>query len=176
MKTLEALAALKSAVNPSAQQGAAAMGMAGMHGGTEGGNSNGTAGVGGQTNGKAGAGAGEGSTNLDESGGEPAHSNSIVKGNRDPKYKVGEYETIYDPERVDRARQDVMTEQNRLNDEDSMQIETGPGQGNLSGDVPWSEALQDYADTEARAADRENLTKQEREWVDEYYRLLTEQK
>ena len=69
-----------------------------------------------------------------------------------------------------------MTEQDRLNNEDSMQIETGPGQGNLSGDVPWSEALQDYADTEARAADRENLTKQEREWVDEYYRLLTEQK
>ena len=176
MKTLEALAALKGAVNPSAQQGAAAMALAGMQGGTEGGNGNGSAGVGGQTNGKAGAGAGEGSTNLDESGGEPTHSSSIVKGNRDPKYKVGEYETIYDPERVDKARQDVMTEQDRLNNEDSMQIETGPGQGNLSGDVPWSEALQDYADTEARAADRENLTKQEREWVDEYYRLLTEQK
>ena len=42
--------------------------------------------------------------------------------------------------------------------------------------MPWGEALQDYADTEARAADRENLTIQERQWVDEYYRLLTEQK
>ena len=176
MKTLEALAALKNAVNPSAQQGMSLQGITGMQGGTKSGSSTGSAGVGGQSEGKAGAGAGEGSTNLDESGGTQSHSDSIVKGNRDPKYKVGEYETIYDPERVDRDRQDMMTEQNRLDDEDSMQIETGPGKGNLSGDVPWSEALQDYADTEARAADRENLTKQEREWVDEYYRLLTEQK
>ena len=77
---------------------------------------------------------------------------------------------------IDKAKQDAATDQNRLSDEDSLQLETGPGRGSLSGDVPWGEALQDYADTEARAADRENLTIQERQWVDEYYRLLTEQK
>ena len=65
--------------------------------------------------------------------------------------------------------------QKRLNDEGSVQIETGPGKGNLSGDVPWSEALQEYADTEARSADRENLTVQERQWVNDYFSLLTEQ-
>ena len=69
----------------------------------------------------------------------------------------------------------IRTEQNRLGDEDSVQIETGPGRGSTDGDVPWGEALQDYAETEARAADRENLTVKERQWVDEYYRLLTEQ-
>ena len=31
------------------------------------------------------------------------------------------------------------------------------------------------ADTEAQAAERENLTLQERQWVDQYYSLLTEQ-
>ena len=64
----------------------------------------------------------------------------------------------------------ISTRQNRT------RRRTRTGRGSLSGDVPWGEALQDYADTEARAADRENLTIQERQWVDEYYRLLTEQK
>ena len=68
-----------------------------------------------------------------------------------------------------------MTDQFRLTDEDGLQIETGPGRGNLSGDVPWSDVLQDYADTEARSADRENLTVQERKWVNDYFSLLTEQ-
>ena len=69
-----------------------------------------------------------------------------------------------------------MTEQNRLGDEDAEQAEIGPGRGSLDGNVPWNEALNDYAETEARAADRENLTVQERQWVNEYFSLLTEQK
>ena len=98
-----------------------------------------------------------------------------MKGNRDPRYKEVQYETIYDPEHIDKDKQDVMTEQFRTGDEGAAQIETGPGRGSLNGDVPWGEALQEYADTEARAADRENLTTQERQWVNDYYKLLTEQ-
>ena len=175
MKTLEALAALQGLVNPSLQSGKngqggqGAAGMTGQKGSQDGQGS----GAGSGSGEKAGGGAGEGTTNLEQKGG--GGGGPIQKGNRDPRYKEVEYETIYDPEHIDKAKQDQLTEQFRLGDEDSLQIETGPGKGNTSGDVPWSEALQDYADTESRAADRENLTTRERQWVNDYYRLLTEQ-
>ena len=182
LQTLEALTALKGAVNPSLQAGNGIQGFEGKHGTAVGqagkGTGNGQTGQNGaggsNPNGKTGGGAGEGTTNEEQQGsGTP--SNGIMKGNRDPRYKEVQYETIYDPEHIDKDKQDVMTEQFRTGDEGSAQIETGPGRGSLNGDVPWGEALQEYADTEARAADRENLTTQERQWVNDYYKLLTEQ-
>lgn len=175
MKTLEALAALQGLVNPSlqnGQNGQNAQSAAGMTGkkGSQNGEGNGSGSGSGD---KAGGGAGEGTTNEEQKG--SGSSGPINKGNRDPRYKEVEYETIYDPEHIDKAKEDKLTEQFRLGDEDSLQIETGLGKGNTSGDVPWSEALQEYADTESRAADRENLTVRERQWVNDYYRLLTEQ-
>ena len=182
MQTLEALTALKGAVNPSLQAGNGIQGFEGKHGTAVGqagkGTGNGQTGQNGaggsNPNGKTGGGAGEGTTNEEQQG-DGNSSSGIVKGNRDPRYKEVQYETIYDPEHIDKDKQDVMTEQFRTSDEGSAQIETGPGRGNLNGDVPWGEALQEYADTEARAADRENLTTQERQWVNDYYKLLTEQ-
>lgn len=186
LQTLEALAALKSSVNPSLQYstGMTAEGTAGTrtgqtgagtgNSGTQGGQSG--SGAGGDNTGRnAGSGAGEGTTNEEQQGGGNG-SGAPVKGNRDPHYKEVSYETIYDPEHIDKNKQNVMTEQFRTGDEGVVQIETGPGRGNLNGDVPWSEVLQEYADTEARAADRENLTTQEKQWVNEYYKLLTEQR
>ena len=182
LQTLEALTALKGAVNPSLQAGNGIQGFEGKHGTAVGqagkGTGNGQTGQNGaggsNPNGKTGGGAGEGTTNEEQQGsGIP--SNGIMKGNRDPRYKEVQYETIYDPEHIDKDKQDVMTEQFRTGDEGAAQIETGPGRGSLNGDVPWGEALQEYADTEARAADRENLTTQERQWVNDYYKLLTEQ-
>lgn len=182
LQTLEALTALKGAVNPSLQAGNGIQGIEGKNGTPVGQAGTGTgngqtgqngAGSGKNPGGKTGGGAGEGTTNEEQQG--DGNSSGIVKGNRDPRYKEVQYETIYDPEHIDKDKQDVMTEQFRTSDEGSAQIETGPGRGNLNGDVPWGEALQEYADTEARAADRENLTTQERQWVNDYYKLLTEQ-
>lgn len=183
LQTLEALTALKGAVNPSLQAGNGIQGIEGKNGTPVGQAGTGTgngqtgqngAGSGKNPGGKTGGGAGEGTTNEEQQG-DGNSSSGIVKGNRDPRYKEVQYETIYDPEHIDKDKQDVMTEQFRTSDEGSAQIETGPGRGNLNGDVPWGEALQEYADTEARAADRENLTTQERRWVNDYYKLLTEQ-
>ena len=175
MQTLMAMAALKNAVNPSMGVTQTSAALAGTQGNRSGQNGGGAAGASAQNAGsQAGAGAGEGSTN-EEQAGSGQHSGALVKGNRNPKYKEMKYETLYDPEHIDKARQDVMTEQNRLSDEGSVQIETGPGRGSTEGDVPWNEVLQEYADTEALAADRENLTMQERQWVDQYFSLLTEQ-
>ena len=187
LQTLQALTDLKNLVNPSLQAGNGTQANGGQQGNQAGQTVSGMSGNSGQTgqngagmsgagtSGKTGSGAGEGSTNEEQQGGQNG-SNSIARGNRDPKYKEGQYETIYDPERLGKERQDMMTEQNRTSDEGSVQIETGPGQGNTDGYVPWGEALQEYAETEARAADRENLTVRERQWVSEYYRLLTEQR
>ena len=186
LQTLQAISALKSAVNPSLQARSAGQGASGSQGTQSGqngagtgkignqGGQNGTGSGGSKTGSKTGSGAGEGTTNEEQQGGG-SNSSGIIKGNRDPEYKEVKYETIYDPEHIDKSKQDVMTEQYRMGDDGSVQIETGPGKGNTDGNVPWSEVLQEYADTEARAADRENLTIRERQWVDEYYKLLTEQ-
>ena len=183
LQTLEALTALKGAVNPSLQAGNGIQGIEGKNGTPVGQAGTGTgngqtgqngAGSGKNPGGKTGGGAGEGTTNEEQQG-DGNSSSGIVKGNRDPRYKEVQYETIYDPEHIDKDKQDVMTEQFRTSDEGSAQIETGPGRGNLNGDVPWGEARHEGADTEARAADRENLTTQERQWVNDYYKLLTEQ-
>ena len=123
---------------------------------------------------QSGGGAGEGSTNQEQKGGGNG-SGSHASGTRDPRYREEQYETIYDPERAEAARRDEITNQNRLGDDGSVQAETGPGKGSLGGDVPWGSVFGEYAETEARSAERENLTGQEREWVSEYFRLLTEQ-
>ena len=68
-----------------------------------------------------------------------------------------------------------MTNQNRLGNEESLQVETGPGKGSLGGSVPWNEVFREYEETETRSAERENLTTKERQWVNDYYSLLTSQ-
>ena len=118
-------------------------------------------------------GAGEGSTNLEQNGGGKLQG-GLAKGNRDPKYKEAQYETIYDPERTDMAVRDEMTNQNRLGNEESLQAETGPGKGSLGGSVPWDQVFREYEETETRSAERENLTTKEKQWVADYYAKLTE--
>ncbi len=136
----------------------------------------GTAGAGQQPGDKGSSGgAGKGSTNLDEggNGGKKSSQSAASEGNP-PEFKQGQYETIYDPEKAEVLTRDAQTEQQRLG-EDSVQIETGPGKGRLDGDVPFSRVVSEYAQTEARAADQAALTRQQRQWVDDYFRALTEE-
>ena len=44
------------------------------------------------------------------------------------------------------------------------------------GSVPWDEVFREYEETETRSAERENLTTKERQWVKDYYSLLTDQR
>ena len=176
LSTQKALTALKSAVNPSeARKGTQATdtGMQGAGQG-EGQSGQGKAAAGSGSGNKGANGAGEGTTNLEAEAGGKKESGS-AKGTRDPKYKEAEYETIYDPERIEKSVRDEMTNQNRLGNEESLQVETGPGKGSLGGGVPWNEVFREYEETETRSAERENLTTKERQWVNEYYSLLTNQ-
>ena len=129
---------------------------------------------GGGSKGQNAGGAGGGSTNEEEQGGGSGNKASASRGNRPPEYREGEYETIYDPEKVNTASRDVMTEQQQL-EKDSVQIETGPGKGSLEGSVPYRQVIGEYAETEAQAAESAHLTREQKEWVDEYFRRLTEE-
>ncbi len=153
----QALSGMKAALN-------------GQNAGKNGNGANG-AGAGGQQ-GQNGGGAGTGTTNQEEKGGGGGQQ-AGGKGNRPPEYKEGAYETIYDPERVETASRDVTTEQQKLG-EDSVQIEAGPGKGRLEGNVPYREVIGEYAEAETQAAESAHLTQQQKQWVDAYFRKLTE--
>ena len=136
------------------------------------GTNGGTPGAG--SRGQNGGGAGTGSTNTEQEGGGGSRDSAGSSGNRPPEYREGAYETIYDPEKAEKSTRDVMTEQNGLG-RDSVQIETGPGKGKLEGDVPFREVVGEYAKTEAQAAESAHLTQEQKEWVDEYFRRLTDE-
>ena len=124
--------------------------------------------------GQSGGGAGAGSTNEEQKGGSGGQKSGGSKGANPAEFRQTEYETIYDPEKVDVAARDVMTNQQSLG-RDSVQIETGPGKGSLEGNVPVSQVVGEYAEQEVKAAESANLTREQKEWVDEYFRKLTEE-
>ena len=146
---------------------------AGQPSGTQNGQRTGPQGAG-NSGGQPGGGAGTGTTNEEQKGGGSGGQQASANGSRPPEYKEGDYETIYDPERAETSSRDVMTEQNSL-EKDSVQIETGPGKGTLEGDVPFRQVVGEYAEQEAKAAESANLTREQKEWVDEYFRKLTEE-
>ena len=179
LSTRQALTALKSAVTPASAQAASPSASSGTQGNTsQSGNQSSqgspAAGNGNGNGNKAANGAGEGSINLEQGGGNSPNGNA-QRGTRDPNYKEAHYETIYDPERTETSVRDEMTNQNRLENGESLQAEIGPGKGTLGGSVPWSEVFREYEQTETRSAERENLTPTERQWVNDYYSLLTAQ-
>ena len=124
--------------------------------------------------GQSGGGAGTGSTNEEQKGGSGGQKSGGSKGTNPAEFRQTEYETIYDPEKVDVAARDVMTNQQSLG-KDSVQIETGPGKGSLEGNVPVSQVVGEYAEQEVKAAESANLTREQKQWVDEYFRKLTEE-
>lgn len=146
----------------------------GSDGSQSGGKSPGSSGKSG-TSGQGGSGAGSGDgAGQQMPGGSGTDGEKSAKPRSDPKYRESTYETIYDPEKADVGFRDVMTEQKRLG-EDSIQIQAGEGKGTVDGSVPYGQVVGEYARTETQSADSENLTGQQREWVREYFRLLTEQ-
>ena len=121
----------------------------------------------------SGAGLGSGSNGVQQNSSSNSGSNPSGRSKADPQYREGTYETVYDPEKADTAFRDVMTEQNRLG-EDSVQIQAGDGRGTLDGSVPYGQVVGEYARSETQSADSENLTAEQREWVREYFRILTD--
>ena len=128
----------------------------------------------GNSGGQGGGGAGMGEGDGNNRNGAGSAGAGPSGGKADPRYKETAWEQIYDPEQAGAGYRDVTTEQQRL-DGESVQIQAGEGRGALEGSVPYGRVVGEYARTETQSADSENLTAEQREWVREYYRLLTEQ-
>ena len=65
------------------------------------------------------------------------------------------------------------TAQNARGDGESDQAQLGPGAGTLGDSVPYNEVVNEYAAAAAQAADSQSLSRQERQWVDDYFSALT---
>lgn len=128
-------------------------------------------GAGNQPGANSGNGAGAGSTNQAQEG--SGQEQAGRRGNADPRYKEGEYESIYDPTRLD-ASQTEISAQSPQGEGDSMQAQLGPGAGQIGESVPYNQVIYDYASAAVQAADNQNLTAQERSWVNAYFASLTE--
>lgn len=163
------LAQLRSGTLSASQAGSGQA--AGTGKGTGAGSGNGT-GTGQGQQGSAGAGAGKGSTNLD--GGVTKGGTSAQKeGSNPPGYKLGQYETIYDPTRLDGA-DDVHKTSGTLSEGESKQVQMGPGLGDASGQVPYHQVIFDYQEAASKAAQQEALPEGMRLWVDGYFQSLVE--
>lgn len=126
----------------------------------------------GQT-GQSGGGAGQGSTNQGAQGAGRQESSGGHGGNADPKYKEGQYERIYDPTRLN-ADQTEISAQSPQGEGETAQVQLGPGAGTMGEGLPYNQVVYDYASAAAQAADSQNLTAREREWVNSYFTALTQ--
>ncbi len=122
--------------------------------------------------GSAGAGAGKGSTNLD-GGITKAGVSSQGEGTNPSGYKLGQYETIYDPTRLEGA-DDVHGATGTLGEGESQQVQMGPGLGDASGQVPYHQVIFDYQEAASKAAQQEALPEGMQLLVDGYFQALVE--
>ena len=120
-----------------------------------------------------GGGAGKDSANRD--GGRPGGSSQGAGGvneNQDKQIKNEAYERIYDPGRLGGSGRAVK-EQGQVRQGESLQVELGPGEGSLSGTVPYGQVVGEYAAAETRSAQYAALTPVQQSIVNSYYAELT---
>ena len=127
-------------------------------------------GVGSGKGAQGGAGAGKGSTNLDGGISKPGAS-SQGQGANPPEYKLAQYETIYDPTRLNGA-DDVHQSTGAMGEGESQQMQLGPGLGNMSDHVPYHEVIFSYQEAASKAAQQELLPEGMQQWVDGYFQAL----
>jgi len=120
--------------------------------------------------GNAGGGAGKGSTNLDGGITKPGTS-SMGEGTNPSEYKLGQYETIYDPTRLSGA-DDIHKTTGVMGEGESQQVQLGPGLGDATGQVPYQDVILNYQDAASKAAQQAELPEGMRLWVDGYFQAL----
>jgi hypothetical protein len=121
---------------------------------------------------QGGAGAGKGSTNLD-GGVTKGGTSSQKEGTNPPGYKLGQYETIYDPTRLG-GEDDVHQVTGTLGEGESQQVQMGPGLGDASGQIPYHQVIFDYQEAASKAAQQESLPEGMQLWVDGYFQALVD--
>ena len=121
----------------------------------------------------SGQGAGQGSGSGSGQGGQGRGQGSGVGGSSVLSDRLGAYESIYDPTRLG-GDAPISQVEGAKNEGESTQVELGPGQGNLSGQVPYQEVVGQYQAEAAQAMDRENLPASLKTWVNRYFDALVD--
>ncbi len=159
------LAQVRSGTLSASQMSSAAAGT-----GQGSGNGTGSGSGSGAQQGSAGPGAGKGSTNLD-GGVSKAGTSAQQDGTNPAEYKLGKYETIYDPTRLDGA-DDVYQATGAMGEGESQQLQLDPGLGSASGQVPFQQVILEYQQAASKAAQQESLPEGMQLWVDGYFQAL----
>lgn len=120
---------------------------------------------------ESGTGAGRGTTNKDEGKGGDMRNINSPPGSATAEHRVGQYESIYDPTRID-GTDDLQQAKGELGEGEISRMQLGPGRGQLSGDVPYNRVIGDYAPQAAQAADDAQLPPAVRQWVNDYFDAL----
>lgn len=120
---------------------------------------------------EGGSGAGRGTTNLDAGAGAEMKNKNGSGESGAPEHRVGQYESIYDPSRLDGADAEVMAE-GELNEGEISRVQLGPGEGQFDEDVPYDRVIGDYAQKAAKAAEDAALSPNVRQWVVKYFDSL----
>lgn len=117
-----------------------------------------------------GSGAGMGSTN-EENGGSGSAGTALHGA---PQYKLGQYESIYDPTRLGDGGQ-ITQSTGRVSEQgDSMELTLAPGLGTAEGGVPYDQVAGEYRDTAVQRAQEAALPAYARDWINEYFSALTD--
>lgn len=121
----------------------------------------------------AGSGAGQGSTNEDMSGSAQA-GNHTSGGKAPASYKLGQYESIYDPTRLGDGGE--ISHSTGPVDENAQisEMTLGPGLGDASGDVPYDQVVGQYQSAAVQRAQEAALPGYAQQWVADYFSALTE--
>ena len=121
----------------------------------------------------AGGGAGRGTTNEDAGSGGQDGSPPAGPGTNAPEYKIGQYESIYDPTRLN-AGEEQYTAQGQMNQGEGQKVQLGPGLGDASGQVPYQQVIGEYKNAASQASQQALLPQNVQQWVDGYFSKLTE--
>ena len=164
------LSALLSQLRAGAQAASASQSGAGQgQGQGQGSGGQGNGGQGGQGQG-AGSGAGKGSTNQDAGVGKGQQS-SGGQGAGAPEYKLGQYETIYDPTRLN-VGDETHQAAGQMGEGESQQVQLDPGLGDAFGQVPYHQVIYTYQEAASKAAEQALLPEAILKWVDGYFQSL----
>lgn len=140
--------------------------------GQGGGNGKNGAGLGLVAGQSAGMGAGQGSSNKD-GGYREATGRAAASATQQGRLKTGEYETIYDPTRLNRSGEAVAAP-GKVGEGEISQVTAGIGEGGVEEGVPYRQVLADYQEQAVQAAQSAELPAYAQKWVQAYFAALEE--
>lgn len=114
-----------------------------------------------------GSGAGRGTTQLD-AGYKEGFSGNPSEGKGPAELRVGAYERIYDPTRLGGDAESSFVE-GQTGEGESQQLSLGPGEGDLSGTVPYGQVIGAYQEAAAQSARRAALPETIQQLVARYF-------